>query len=98
MASRLEELQRQAEELNKAIEEEKARQAALAEGGVIIDMTEVERRLDAVVINGANAVKLLQRLNQVSDNIYLKLEELSLKLLEVMAIGMPLLQRESNKR
>jgi hypothetical protein len=86
------------DELKKQIEEEEARRAKLEAAGLTglemdIDLTAIEDRLSALVINGNNQVKLLERLNVVSDNIYAKLEELSLKLLQLAALGLPLLQK-----
>ena len=94
----LNKLRQQVEDTLIAIDEEEKRRAQAAKnGGVSLDTSEVELRLDALIIHGENQVQLLQRLNQVSDQIYNKLEELSLKLLEVIAVGMPLLQDARNK-
>ena len=93
--AQLEELRKQAQEAIDAIAAEEERRKRLAElgggGSIDIDLTRVEKDLDALVINGNNQVKLLERLNAVGDQTYNKLEELSLKLAEVMAVGMPLL-------
>ena len=53
----------------------------------------METRLDVLNIHAGNQVKLLERLNQVADMTYKKLEEISLNLLQLMALGMPLLEK-----
>ena len=76
-----------------ADEEERRKKAALAaDGNVVLDTSIIEAKLEVIITNLKNEVALLDKLNITSNNIYSKLEELSLKLLEALAIGMPLLQ------
>lgn len=75
-------------------EEERRRQAALAaaEGDITLDTTVIENKLDTIITNLKAEVAQLDKLNITAANTYAKLEELSLHLLNALAIGLPLLQ------
>jgi len=90
----LDALKKQIEDAQKAIIAEEERRKKVAEsGGVDFDTSVIEEQLDDIIVNTSNEVKLLERLNQVSDMTYKKLEEISLNLLQLMSIGMPLLEK-----
>lgn len=89
----LKELKERAQQALADIEAEEKRRAALPKGGAVnMDLRPVLDRMQQIEKANEDQARLLERLNQVSDNLYAKLEKISLDLLQVMALGMPLLQ------
>lgn len=92
----LEKLKKQIEEAQAAVAAEEERRKKAAELGVSaveIDTSKIESQLDLIISDSHQSVALLVRLNQVSDQIYAKLEKISLDLLQLMQLGMPLLEK-----
>lgn len=92
----LEKLKKQIEDAQAAVlaeEERRKRAAELGVSGVEIDTSKIESQLDDIIADEKQSVALLNRFNQVSDQIYAKLEKISLDLLRLMEAGMPLLEK-----
>lgn len=90
MATKLDTLKEQLATIAKAIEDEEKRIAA---GGSSLDTTIIERKMDDIVGFQKAEIQELKDLNIEADRTYAKLEELSLRLLNALALGMPLLEK-----